>query len=67
MNEQLNSYYEWFDANKLAINVSKTNYMIFHKPRQVVYDIELLINERPLQRVTNTRFLGVTVQENLSL
>ena len=38
--------------------------MIFHKPRQVVYDNELLINDRPLQRVTNTRFLGVTVQEN---
>ena len=65
MNEQLKSYYGWFDANKLSINVGKNNYMIFHKPRQVVYDNELLINERPLQRVTNTRFLGVTVQENL--
>ena len=65
MDEQLKSYYGWFDANKLSINVGKTNYMIFHKPRQVVYDNELLINERPLQRVTNTRFLGITVQENL--
>ena len=58
MNEQLKSYYGWFDANKLSNNASKTNYMIFHKPRQVIYDNELLINVRPLQRVTNTIYLG---------
>ena len=65
MNEQLKSYYGWFDANELSSNISKANYTIIHKPRQVVYDNELFINDRPLQRVTNTRFLGVTVQKYL--
>ena len=42
-------------------NVSKNNYMIFRKPKHVVYDNEVLINGRPLQGVRNTRFLGATV------
>ena len=33
INSELSMLSEWFQANKLSVNISKTNYIIF-KPRQ---------------------------------
>ena len=38
MNNQLKIDCKWFNANKLSINENKTNYIIFLKSRQNVYN-----------------------------
>ena len=32
MNRELCHVKKWFEANKLAINIEKTNYVVFHSP-----------------------------------
>ena len=58
---------DWFRANKLALNESKTKYIIFHtiynKPPQ---DFTISLNNTVLERVQSTKFLGVYIQENLT-
>ena len=58
---------EWLAANKLTLNVSKTKYVIFGKPRQLVNtpDSVLSINNQPIQRVPFMKYLGVILDEKL--
>ena len=65
MNDHLKIYCNWFNANKLSINASKTNHIIFHNSQQNVYK-DLILYYSTLHPVANTKFLGVIVQENLS-
>ena len=64
--EDLSEISDWFRANKLALNESKTKFMIFHtrfiKPPVV---FQILLNNVELERVDNAKFLGVIIQENL--
>ena len=32
MNTELKKVLKWLDANKLALNIEKTNFVIFHPP-----------------------------------
>ena len=70
MNEELKKVADWFQANKLSLNVKKTNYMLFH-PRAKSDDLPLVlpqlsISNTPISKVSNTKFLGVIIDENLS-
>ena len=59
---------EWLAANKLTLNVNKTNHVIFGKPRQLADTpyFMLSIDIKPLSRVTNTKYLGVTLDEGIN-
>ena len=57
----------FFKSNKLALNESKTNFIVFHtKSNKPPDDFRISLNSIDLKRVTNTKFLGVKIQENLS-
>ena len=58
---------DWFQANKLSLNVKKSKFMVF-KPRQKKYslDIQLLLNNEIIEQVKETVFLGVILDENLN-
>ena len=43
INREIDKLSEWFRANKLSINIKKSNYMLF-KPRQKRLNIELPIS-----------------------
>ena len=49
---ELEKLSEWFKANKLSINIKKSNYMIF-KPRQkgLVNDLSITLNGHIIGRV----------------
>ena len=57
---------KWFKANKLFLNETKTNYLIFHplqkKPPE---NFDINLNDIVLERFPFTKFLGVMVQENV--
>ena len=67
LNYELNKLSTWFKANKLSLNLKKTNFMLF-KPRQKRYHfpIQICINEQRIEQVKETVFLGVVLDEHLS-
>ena len=58
----------WFQKNRLSLNINKTNYMIF-KHKNKIYssaDSKLFIGDSEIQQVSQTKFLGVIVEESLT-
>lgn len=55
---------KWLQSNRLTLNIEKTHYLIFSKTRNNI-NINLTINSRPIYRKHSTRYLGLTIQENL--
>ena len=51
---------EWFKANKLSLNIKKTNYTLFHK-NSTKDDLPLKLPD-----LTSIKFLGVMLDENIS-
>ena len=67
INSELSMLNGWFQANKLSVNISKTNYIIFKaRQRKKIFDFNLKINNKEINRVNEVCFLGVILDENLS-
>ena len=72
VNRELTEVSNWFKANKLSVNATKTNYMIMGTQYMTsmedegVSNVDIILDNTKLQRVDNTKFLGVTIDENLS-
>ena len=66
INRELLKVYEWLGANKLSLTVAKTKFMVFRTSNRLVRYPNLLINERPIERVTKFNFLGLILQSNMS-
>ena len=56
----------WFKANKLSLNVSKTNYILFRNKGKVPAKLTVSINGMPISQVSNTKFLGLFIDEALT-
>lgn len=66
MNTELQTIADWLSANKLTLNVMKTNYIIFHRYKKFTYPLPpLKIKENILTEVKSTKFLGITVENHL--
>ena len=73
VNDELCKLYDWLIANKLSLNIKKSNYVIF-RPRQknVKYEVNLKIfnhhtnSYTSLERKSYVKYLGVLIDENLS-
>ena len=68
--EELNKIYEWFNENKLSLNVDKTKHSLYHQTSKT-YDLplllpKLLMNNNKVERVGSIKFLGVLSDEHLS-
>ena len=66
MNMQLTSIATWMEANKLILNVEKTNFMIFGTRRYNKKDLHLNYKDKAINHVPSTKFLGVTLDDKLS-
>ena len=65
VSQELSKLDTWFAANKLSLNVSKTNFIVFCGKKSVK-DIKITINTQEIERVYSTKFLGVTIDANLT-
>ena len=67
VNTELQKLSCWFQANKLSINVKKSNYIIFKtsQNRQKL-NLDFSINDTKIDRVTETLFLGVIIDQCLT-
>ncbi len=58
---------EYFDTNKLSLNVPKCEFMIVgtYQSLAKVPDIRIYINNEPLKQVTVSKYLGMKIDSNL--
>ena len=65
VNEEISKIYDWVNANKLSLNIDKTNFMLF-TPKNVSHCIDdIVINQIKIQEVKETKFLGVIIDNKL--
>ena len=65
INEELHKLTEWLGANKLALNISKTKYMVVHTSNRKITYPNLKINNINIERVTQFNFLGVMFNSHM--
>lgn len=56
----------WFDVNKLSLNMKKTKFMVFGNQKEIDGDIELKICDVEIERVYETKYLGVVIDHKLT-
>ena len=68
LNEDLISVTEWFKANRLSLNVSKSKLLIFRSKRKKVdlNQISIKLSENILEPVQSVKYLGMLINDNLS-
>ena len=66
INEDLEKIQEWLCANKLYLNVTKTDCMVFTSRNKSVSDIDIRINNVSIERVYVTKFLGKRIDSQLN-
>ncbi len=68
VNNDLNKLTDWFRANKLSLNIGKTNYIIFNNTKHMVFDnnLNLILDNQKLQNVDSTKFLGIIIDKHLN-
>lgn len=68
INNELKRIHKWFVSNKLALNTSKTKYIVFRSPYKVhnTVPIALRIRDTEISRVETISYLGVVLDEALN-
>jgi len=67
MKLNLNSVADWFKANKISLNVGKTNYMLLSRKKSLVVpeEMKLAIGQNLLDRVHCATFLEIFIHERM--
>ena len=67
MNKELEKLHEWLCLNRLSLNITKTNFVIFHainKPKTSV--VTILINKQAIDEVKSVKYLGILIDSQLT-
>ena len=67
VNEELKKLSLWLNVNRLALNIGKTNFVIFHTTnKKLPYNVTLQLNRKAILQKEHIKYLGVTVDQHLS-
>ena len=67
MNRELKKVKKWLDANQLALNIEKADFVIFHSPqRKTDENIVIKLMRKQISRKTSVKFLGILLDAHLS-
>ena len=73
VNTELSKIYDWLLANKLSLNIKKSNFVIFRPTQKILnYQVNLKVFDHrtnshiSLERKKFIKYLGVLIDENLS-
>ena len=67
INKELEKLHDWLCLNRLSLNISKTNFVIFHainKPK--TYSMTLLINKHAINETNSVKYLGILIDSQLT-
>ena len=66
MNRELKKVKKWLDASQWALNIDKTNFVIFHSPqKKITEQIIIKFMKKRIQRKISVKFLGVLLDSSL--
>ena len=67
VNEELKKLSLWLNINRLALNVAKTNFVIFRSPmKKSNHNVTIIMNRKALQQKDHVKYLGVLLDEHLN-
>ena len=67
VNKELMHVKKWLDANKLALNIDKTNFIMFHSPQHSLdRTVSIKIGREHVNQAKYVKFLGLLLDENLN-
>jgi hypothetical protein len=66
INEQLKNVSDWLNANKLSLNITKSNFVMFHPPqKRLLFSLNIYIKDKILKERDCIKYLGVMIDTNL--
>ena len=66
MNKKHEKLYEWLSINRLSLNISKTNFVIFHPPNKPKIPVTILINKHAIDESNHVKYLGILIDSKLT-
>ena len=66
MNKELLKLYEWLCINRLALNITKTNFVIFHAKNKTKSPVTILINNKAIDEDEEVIYLGIIIDSKLT-
>ena len=69
-NSELNNLYNWLKANKLSLNIAKTEFMVISTRQKFLAEncseINIQLDSHSISRVEHTKSLGLNIDDRLS-
>ena len=65
VNEELRKLCLWLNINRLALNVGKTNFVIFRANKKLTHNVTLIMNKKALAQKDHVKYLGVFIEQHL--
>ena len=67
MNVEMVKVVDWLHLNRLSLNLNKTHFTFFRRPRsKLSLNEDLIINNVKIEMAEKTKFLGVMIDQNLT-
>ena len=66
VNEELKKLSLWLNLNRLALNIGKTNFVIFRANKALNHNVTLIMNRKALIQKDHVKYLGVLLDEHLN-
>ena len=70
MNIELGKLKEWFNVNKLSLNVAKTEFMVIGSRQRLAtfddHEINVFVGNDQIERVNSSKSLGLKIDEDLT-
>ena len=66
VNRELKKLSLWLNANRLALNISKTNFVIFAAKNKPLENVTLLLSKKAIQQADHVKYLGVLIDSQLN-
>ena len=66
MNKELEYLFDWLCVNRLSLNISKTNFVVFQAINKPKIPINIKINNKNIEEAKYVKYLGVLIDAQLS-
>ena len=66
VNKELKKLSLWLNANRLALNISKTNFVIFAAKNKPLKNVTLLLNNKAFDQKDQVKYLGILIDSQLT-
>ncbi len=67
INYNLIKVHSWLSANRLCLNIDKTNYVIFHTPQKLItHNLKLHIKCVDIKQASFVKYLGIHIDSHLN-